>query len=230
MGKRHPRSAAVTKIVTPWRERPAHCGTVIPGSRASHFLTRRPILGAVSAIALAVAVAACSSGGKSGGPRLRAGSYTWTSANVLADQCWPTDAIFPPQSVPFAIDVGTAGGAVQLVVTTNAALLLPHTLAGAQAKSLVQTTGASPFVVSSGCTLQVSAAGDATVSAPTAADLRFDVTLSAATTASNGAHSQCLPYAGGTYPGTSVPFPSLVPGTDGSCTFSLSGPLTETTP
>lgn len=187
-------------------------------------MIRRLLLSAVSLGTLALVAAACSGGDEDGGPSqfdLTGGLYELTLSSVVNDLCWADDNLVPPLNVG-AIDLlVSATGADVSVVPDNAARFYFQPVIGTRdGNDLVLLLGNGTLVVTSQCSVAVSTSGGGLVTGENQFDLSLTATLQAMSTGTAGG---CAAFAGETWPGATVPFPTLNEPTNGSCTVSFGG-------
>lgn len=187
------------------------------------MLLRRALLLASSLAAAASFATACSGRGGTGGRTylLGGGTYELTIAGVASDSCWPADDLVPPAGVA-AIDLlVTASGENVTIVPNPAARFYFQPLAGAHVENdLPGLFGNGTLVATTGCSVAVTTSGGGLV---TADDL-FTLSLTAALQAmSAGTAGGCAALQGGTWPGATIPFPTLTEPTNGGCAVSFEG-------
>lgn len=186
-------------------------------------MIRRVLLSAASIVSLALFAAACT-GGDDGGSQehdLTGGLYEFTIAEVTNDLCWAEDGLVPPQGVG-AIDllVGTTGTEVSIVASTFARFYFQPVLGPRDGNELGVLLGNGTLTVTSNCDVSVSTSGGGLVTADDVFELSLHADLQAISTGTSG---QCSALAGETWPGATIPFPTLTEPTNGTCSVSFSG-------
>lgn len=185
-------------------------------------MVRRVLLSSLSIAALALAAAACSGGDDDddGAHAITGGLYELTLDAVVGDTCWENDPLVPPLAVG-AIDllVGASDGEFTLSPSSFARFYFPPVIGVQDGNELSLLLGNGNLVVTSNCDIAVSTSGDGLLVADDRFELAFRSTLQASGTASNG----CAVWAGETWPGATIPFPTLTDATDGSCSVAFGG-------
>lgn len=185
-------------------------------------MIRRTLLSVTSLGALALVAAACSGSDDGGSPDidLAGGLYEFTISSVSNDLCWGEDNLVPPEGV----------GAIDLLVTaTDAEISLsPSTAARFYFQPVVGTREGDDFLligngtllVTSNCDVSVSTSGSGLVTDENEFELSLTAELQAISTGTSG---QCSTHAGQTWPGATIPFPTLSEPTNGTCSVSFTG-------
>lgn len=187
---------------------------------------KKVILAATAMATIAVFGAACS-GSKSSGPKkLESGEYQYDVATISPDTCFDasTEALLKTQGLlKFMLTTSnaTADGPFTLVPPSVAADIVPP-IVGTRTGDALTAAGNLTYDVDSSCSLAISANATGALTADDEFDADIALSISAATTASNGLASNCAHLAGTTIGGV-VPFPTLTPTSNGSCALTLSG-------
>ena len=186
-------------------------------------MIRRALLSVTSLGALALVAAACS-GSDDGGSSdfgLAGGLYEFTISSVSNDLCWAEDNLVPPAGVG-AIDLLVSASNDEFTVSPSTfARFYFQPITGPQdGNDLGVLLGNGTLTVTSNCDVSVSTSGGGFVTA----DDVFELTLHADVQAiSSGTSGQCSNHAGQTWPGATIPFPTLTEPTNGTCSVSFTG-------
>lgn len=186
-------------------------------------MIRRILLSSVSLVALALVAAACSGGDDddAGAFDVTGGLYELTLSSVVNDQCWADDNLVPPLAVG-AIDLlVSATDAEFSVVPSNAARFYFQPVIGSRdGNDLLVLLGNGTLLVTSNCSVAVSTSGGGLVTGENEFELLLTATLEAMSTGTAGG---CAAFTGETWPGATVPFPTLTEPTNGTCTVTFGG-------
>ena len=186
-------------------------------------MIHRVLLSSTALASLAVLAAACTGSDDGSGSdfELTSGLYEFTIASVTNDLCWAEANQVPPEGVA-AIDllVSATGAEFSATPSPYARFYLQPLFGAREGDDLIVLIGNGTLTVTSNCDVSVSTSGSGLVTADDVFELSLHADLQAISTGTSG---QCSSVAGETWPGATIPFPTLSEPTNGTCSVSFSG-------
>lgn len=196
--------------------------------------TKKIFLGFTAILAVGVTTAACSGDddddGGSGNYTLESGDYglNITDVPVATNSCFPSpqgdDLIALLTSIELPVEIISSNGtSFSIIIPDVADEIIPSVSGTITGNDLAAGGNAPGLVVTTGCTMSVSATVDAVLTG----DNQFDLTgLVADFSVPASDAAACAPLVGQTIPGTepaNVPWPALTNGSSGTCSITLVG-------